>query len=146
MQRVAKGRSLKDLVESGWRVPEEEVKRIAIEVFIHLWSWNVNFLFHIFLDLIMMHLQCTCYSYPIFLHCWGWIIPLKENMSWKNLLLSSNGLVVVITGPGCVAIPRELAPPCLSQRYQSNWQPPTGFDIVCEFVDVLLSDVFLSVV
>jgi hypothetical protein len=29
---VAKGRSLKDLVESGWRVPEEEVKRIAIEV------------------------------------------------------------------------------------------------------------------
>jgi serine/threonine protein kinase len=36
VQRVAKGRSLKDLVESGWRVPEEEVKRIAIEVFIHL--------------------------------------------------------------------------------------------------------------
>ncbi|KAH8948411.1 hypothetical protein BDL97_11G092500 [Sphagnum fallax] len=32
VQRVAKGRSLKDLVESGWRVPEEEVKRIAIEV------------------------------------------------------------------------------------------------------------------
>ena len=31
-QRAAKGKSLEDVVTSGWRVSEEKVKRIALEV------------------------------------------------------------------------------------------------------------------
>jgi hypothetical protein len=31
-QRAAKGKSLEDLVSGGWRVSEEKVKRVALEV------------------------------------------------------------------------------------------------------------------
>lgn len=31
-QRAAKGKSLEDLITGGWRVSEEKVKRIALEV------------------------------------------------------------------------------------------------------------------
>lgn len=31
-QKVAKGKSLEDLIESGWRVSEDKVKHVAMEV------------------------------------------------------------------------------------------------------------------
>lgn len=50
-QKVAQGKSLEDLIESGWRVSEDKVKHVAMEVTAQilfvLLSGHYNYVFRI---------------------------------------------------------------------------------------------------